>query len=296
MKRFLLLYGLLTTFVAGAQTNPVPNASFENWTKTLNVATPESWITSDLYYQFVVPGHKTGTSTRSTSSRTGSFALRLNSDTASKQVLPGFATVKFAVSARHPALTGYYKGLLYDKDFAAAEVALTRWNTVRKRSDTIGYGNWYTYAQVLPAYALFTASVTYIDNNPKNVPDSASIVLSTVSDTSSRNFGYVLFDDLALTSATSQIAEIISQPEALSGNLDSRTGTLTIFNAQNLGAVNLVELYDLMGRRVGSSFYNTALQTEQITLQNSFAGIAPGIYVVRVLGPTKEHNLKIIAH
>jgi len=191
--------------------NVIPNADFENWGTLYDFDKPESWGTSNFSLYSVVTFN---TVTKDGIEKfSGNFCPRLETisqivgDTEAKVVglitLGKFeiniATRKASVSGGLPfiskpvGLAGYFKynGVGMDKCFI--DIAITKFNSLSKKQDTIGSGQFSSGS--ITDWTSFNIPIKYHLNE---TPDSINIVILS-SDTSIFKAGSTMWiDNLSL--------------------------------------------------------------------------------------------------
>ena len=191
-----------------AQTNPIPNNSFETWANN----NPDKWGTLNS----VTSSFGVYTATQSSDAYAGNSALLLeNKSVPFVGVAPGVAVTGtintstytaeggFAYASRPAMLTGYIKYSPATGDSALITVLLHKWNTSTGTRDTIG-GTVFVTGTMSSSYTQFTAPILYKSNG---VPDTAIITLSATKTYTSAPVGSKLYVDALDFVAGSGISE-----------------------------------------------------------------------------------------
>lgn len=216
MKHLLLCALLaLAATLATAQVQPaVPNAGFENWSITA-AQVPTGWSTSDQLYASSGIPFPTNTVSRSSDSRSGTYAARLQTGNLLGNLLPSFVvlgTVRnfnntnqmypggVPYTARPAALQFWYKYTGTVADTAEAGVLLTRGTGTSKQE--LGAGGTELYAATAPAYRLGQATIGYGPNGL--APDSLYMYFATNGGSAG---GALVIDDVVLTNTVTAAAE-----------------------------------------------------------------------------------------
>jgi len=195
MKTKLLLIGLLSlvmTLPIMAQTDTIPNFSFENWSTVNGMAEPDNWTVEKITTTETdsngdiidILGVVSSTS-QANDSYTGNYALKLYSKRSftvnyTNEILSVLGKIYsfFPTSARHTTLNGYYKYAPENGDSCQVIIALYKHGYVNLVN--AAYGNMVGYGSLCKStsssYTPFSVTVNYFDTS--TIPDSANILIS----------------------------------------------------------------------------------------------------------------------
>jgi len=173
------LFLIALPFISDAQ---IPNAGFEQWT----AGEPDGWITSNAK-GVAVP------ITQSSTSHSGSFALRgeVNFAFHSPIVQAGPQGAGFAVSQRHPALTGFYQFFPLGSDQLVVTVTMLRDHS------SIATGV-LVIKEAASSYTPFTVELNYLSDE---APDTCMMRITMIGPMAGMSqLGSTMFlDDLSFT-------------------------------------------------------------------------------------------------
>lgn len=289
-QTFFTIALMFAAAISNAQTQYVPNGTFENWSSPNGYNEPDDWGTLNS---------KTSTAGVYTATRGGSvsdYYLKLTSTNVSGMgVIPGIAVSGMLDMNNFTAVSGYsfaehptsfsgkwqYMGGS-GSDNGSILVYLTKWNTVMNKRDTVGYVE-HNLSGMAMSWANFSLPITY---NSSATPDSCVITLNA-SGTNPAVGSYLYVDNLNFSGITTGITE------------NSTIGTFAIFPnpAQNQLNVNLsglkteaqrMEIIDYAGKLLLSVSSNGTL-TQTINIED----LAVGFYLLNIYTSKGVVNQKI---
>lgn len=197
LKKFTLLCSaiLICTITYGQKTDTLPNYSFENWSDAIDNDSgqeePLFYLTSDaIVTLFAGVPSPLDQVKKTLFSKTGLYAIEMTSDTL---FFPGAGTFKvpgLIISGEDPSqfqqnnlgvampkkpknLKGYFK---YEGkgDSCLIAINMFKWNTSKKRRDTVGGGVFIT-GDTVTSYKEFNIDINYLPNF-MGIPDTMSII------------------------------------------------------------------------------------------------------------------------
>ena len=186
MNKTALLYKfLLTILISVPLYAQIPNNGFEQWDQS----EPIDWVTSNYWWLKTV--------SKTESSHSGQFALKLQTLSFGTFLIPGIITAGtdgygFSVSQRHEQLSLYYK---FNKTVSTAYLYISV--GLKKNGETIG-AEFITITEASDNFVALNIPITYLSHA---VPDSAVIVMQVsdqVSDTSASG-SYAVIDDISFS-------------------------------------------------------------------------------------------------
>ena len=186
LKTFLLLFiMLICSYQLSAQ--DIPNADFEQWDTYTGYVDPADWDTPNLL-TYVAPFYVL-TTTQSTDSYSGTYAVRMESQTILSFVVPGLLTLGqlsfdminqtseisggIPFNQRPSFLRGYYKYTPATGDNALAAVFLTSYDTESCIRDTVAQGG-LLLPDTIDIYSQFEVILEYYS---VLTPDTMNIII-----------------------------------------------------------------------------------------------------------------------
>lgn len=264
------------TFLHSSQ--PFPNGDFENWTAINTDEDPAAWGTYANQFPFY---HLPVFVTKTTDAHSGSFAVKLISDTATVQppfgtgthgdtilgtlqlnLINGFSSTKYPFAFRPDSLVGYLKGTVaaVPNNFNLILVQFTK-NNVQ-----IGQG--YIIASSVSNYTRSSSAINYTSSL---IPDSMSFVIyaGNPGNPVPGNIFYV--DDISFIYNPTDI-DNISEKSTCSIYPNPATNYITI----NTNTNATIEIYNIQGQIVKIMTNTSTINTLDIK------DLAYGIYTIKI--------------
>jgi Secretion system C-terminal sorting domain len=204
MKKQLFVIAFLCTAI-GAKAQTFPNGGFENWINNGSFEEPQYWSGMNVMSMFGAPA----TATKSTSSHSGTYALKLTTSVSDfggdgeMDTLPGIimlgnsdlingnSTMGTPFSARPDSLVGWYKLISPSNTPFQLQFISTKWNVSTQNADAISSGSFEGNAS--SNYIRFSVPILYLDNG---TPDSIQVYLGNSTDESITT-NQLFIDDLS---------------------------------------------------------------------------------------------------
>ena len=216
MKKIKLVILIVFCCWLSVKSQSIPNNGFETWSMGGPFETADGWANSPA-------------ASKSTDAHSGSFAIRLRTDTFTNPMTstldtilgrantgtmgmgPGTGTNGYGFTSRPDSLIGWYKYTPVGSDGWNVRVNLSKWNSTTSTSDIIGTATFIGNASA--TYTRFSVAINYTS---ASLPDTANIELNC-GDPMMRVIGNsLLIDDLAfITNSTGMIPENKSNTETL---------------------------------------------------------------------------------
>ena len=298
MKKQLLIIACLCSSFHQAFSQ-IPNSSFDTWNNSSYYLSPVGYITSDdvNYIQDGLPPQETHPLgvTQYTPSHSGAYAVKMQNvvgktnpgnvvvDTfpagliSSENPTNPFSGFGFPCTVVPASLTGYYQFFQgatgINLDTALIGIFFTKWNTTSKQADTIGVGEFTTYA-TQNSYKQFSAPITFI---PSTVPDTAIILIASSGNNiiASPNT-YLIIDDLAFTgisTGTKTPNYLNGLPPSLYPNPASSNVTISNLVIDSYS----VQISDLAGKKIKTISVNG----DAVNFNTD--GLQQGMYIYSIL-------------
>jgi hypothetical protein len=280
-----------------AQTQP-PNNGFENWVTVGTAENPSSWSSFNDFYMYGVPE----LSFKTTDASSGTYALRLVSDTATippplgTNVLDTLAGYVFLGSPdmnnpgipyteRPDFMQAYVKGTLAPGGAMYIIAGLRKWNTGTQSRDQVGQALYY----MTTSTAAYTPiSVPFVYSLPDN-PDTLEIKIMA-GDVGPGGIimpGNEFFvDDLTFTFPVG-MNEADYSSQSISVYPNPAKGIVTVNSPDQIKAV---EIYNILGERI---FVSKNL-SEQKSMEIDLSGIEEGIYYAKIYHAEKTSTVKFV--
>lgn len=256
-KVYILLLFCISTFSYGQQ---LLNSDFENWTNHpgsglySSYDEVDNWASGNAAVN-IVPG-ATPPTTKTTDAQHGNNAVKLTTQSIFGQIAAGnLFTGRFQLNLTNPvksaqmgipyvakptAFNVYYKYTSVSGDSCAIYALLTKYNTVTKTRDTVGFGQFKTHVTV-SSYTLLHVPITYRNTE---TPDSIAMVFTSSAD--GGNFrgrvGSSLtvdnlsleFDALSTTASLASVSAVLypnpATAQVVLSNAPSESGTVYFYN------------------------------------------------------------------
>ena len=291
-KLFTLFFATIITGTAFAQ---IPNPGFETWdTASGGYLFPAGWDSADSLTSLA----SVLTCEQGNPGYAGNHYLKLTSKT-----VPGFGVAAgialsgkldfstylpksgFAYTGRPTSLTGvwqYAPGATTDTGVAA--IALTKWNTVTGRRDTVGAA----YDKLpgsVTTWTPFTIDIYYFLTE---TPDTAEIYFSASGATTAVAGSYLYVDTLAFSGPTTGITAIHSAEPTISISPNPSQGLFNISVLSGRDESANVTVTNMLGEKIKELTVSTnkpaALQLD----------VATGVYFVNVVTSVGRMSEKIV--
>jgi hypothetical protein len=299
MKKLAALSVLLLLATHSPGQSFIPNSNMESWDTISSPAHPIGWQTIDL----IVPCAAATSVERTNDAHSGNWAVKM--ETLPCGIVPWYqytgwiklgdtsiqsfyANGGIPFTQRPAFFNFYYKLVGPGQDTADALISFSRLDTTTGNVDPIGAG--YTQLPVYTnQYTLVSVPIYYFPT--LDFPDSMRIVFSTFNHNDGQwqylaTPGTMLYiDDISLSGGTLGTPFIITGT-TFKVHSNPATSHLTISN--NGMHSGTAELYDTFGRLV----LQQDLQPDETTI--STAGLAPGVYVVRISTSDGQYARKVI--
>jgi hypothetical protein len=294
IQQFVLVFITLLSITPNLRgQTQLPNGSFETWVnKSANgnpYSDPQSWYTLNSLVAF---GYEAST-VESTTAKTGSKAVVLESLVGPFTNIPGLLTVrniidnsgqpnlnlnKISFTGRPSKLEFWYQSYPEMGDANAVVMLLTKWNSSQQKVDTIAVAD-FSQDSIINTYTKASITLTYYSNE---TPDSLFFLASSSIDGFSPIVGsWFLLDDLSF-----------EYPNNLSETIGSREIKVypNPFN-ENIRIEGLEEgqQYSIMTLN-GTSLQSGMLEKSMILNTEE---IGSGIYILRIDGESSSKFIKI---
>lgn len=257
-KLYILLLFCISTFTYGQQ---LLNSDFENWTNHPGSGGYSSydevnnWASGNSAVN-IAPG-LTPPTTKTTDAQNGTYAAKLTTQSIFGQIAAGnLFTGIFQLNLTNPiksaqmgipytgkptAFNVYYKYTSVNGDSCAIYVLLTKYNSVTKKRDTIGLGEFRTHTTVT-SYTSLHIPITYSSTES---PDSISAVFTSSADGGNfrgqvgssltvDNFS-LEFEALNTATAINAVSAVLypnpAQSSVSLSNAPSESGTVYFYNS-----------------------------------------------------------------
>lgn len=275
-KQFLFIAFACTTSLINAQSQPVPNGGFENWTNQGTFEDPQYWATMNLYTLAGAPA----TAIKSTDAHSGTYALKLKTVIAevdgemdtirgiallgSIDLSSGESTTGQPFTQRPDSLVGWYKLTSVDNAPFIIYSKFSRRNTSTNTTEEIGETLFQGAAN--SNYVRFSVPIVYTNNQ---TPDSLQIIISNSLDSTVIS-NVLLLDDLKFVynnASTAGIAENTVQIQLAPNPVVDQ------LHIQSDQPVERISVKDIHGKRV---FDLSGNNSEYYQVET--AHFSPGIY------------------
>jgi len=294
MKKLLSAISILLLIINVAF-GQIPNFSFENWTNMGSYENPDLWATMNN----TTSPLGVYTATKGTPGNVGSYYLKLTSKTTSSGVRNAIAvsgkldTITmlpksgFAFNQRPQSFTGNWQHMIYGTSAGAISVALTKWNSVSIKRDTVALAGQKLSGMVM-SWAAFTFNFTYQSGE---FPDSCIIFLQA-SGSVPTNLDYLYLDNLAFTGSVAGVENntiyiniITLFPNPTNDNIMIE---LNLKSSEN----TVVEIRDLNGKIVLTKDLGTLKGLSKQSI--GISSLAAGSYLVNIISGKETKIEKII--
>ena len=274
----------------------IPNGNFENWNSMGAYMNPVGWGTMN---------NTTASASIFTVNR-GSFAdstrfLKVTSKTIGSSVVRGVAvsgildsiTLKpksgFAFNSQPDSLIGIWSHMSHGGDPGMISVALTRWNNIMGKRDTVAFGSDSTGVMAM-TFVPFSVKLNYMD--VIDPPDSCIIYIAS-SGNIAMNFDYVSVDSLSFAGNSIGIATHYTGITKFSFYPNPSTNNLTVsLNLKHEGKISL-QLITTEGKLLREINTGTIMPGENILNFNA-SGFSKGNYFLRIISPEGIETQKVI--
>jgi hypothetical protein len=296
-KLLFLFISLAATAAVTAQN--IPNNGMETWIDQGQYDDPQYWDTPNqevCFFPFYVK-----VVTKSTDHQAGSYSAKL--ETKAIPVLninvPAVITLgtlnidiaggTYSVTGGAPIsdspthLKGYFKYSPKGGDSCAIGIVLTKWNGTGRDTLATGY---FSTKDTVTSWTPFSA---WIDYSIQAIPDTMNIVaISSASYTPTE--GTILFvDDLYLDYTTSVTRR--NPDREINVLQDADQKELIVFLDFSIPEETSVRIFNIMGQEM---IHQPSKITGKETVNLSYQGFRPGLYIVEVLHDNKSFSRKII--
>lgn len=255
--------------------NPVPNASFEDWTDI----GPAEWHTSNS------PGGNSSNVTRTTPGRTGEYALK--GEVAVWPGTPGLPFIPllesntsdfgFPVSELHEAVSMYYKFQPADpEDVLAVFVG------VMDQNGTSFGGGFVEVSAPADTFTLLSVPINYGPGEPYR-----ALISMTVNNYGSTGLpaigAYFIVDDISMGDAVTTPAGEAGRPDVrrLSVFPNPVSSSLSVSFSLLAGGYVTLDLFDLTGRKV-STVFSGDLHDGDYSMPANVEALPDGLYLCRL--------------
>jgi photosystem II stability/assembly factor-like uncharacterized protein len=271
----------------------LPNYDFEDWTST-SLYDLISWYNgyngpynTDTLHRPVK---------RTTDAISGQYAVKLQTYMTPTDTLTGRISVgdgpfsKFAVSARHEALNGYFKYSPENGDTMSIVIQMFAGGV------PVGWGTYSTNATI-PGYTAFMADIVY--GSPSDIPDSASLSIQTYKNKPQGNsvlivdnisfdglLAYMEEDPYVQAQAVDMDLRVFPNPMSSMATIEFTLGVCEEVN---------VRLFDISGRPC-MVVANGTFEEGKHQLVLDASGLSDGFYFCVVNAGTEQHTFKIIVN
>jgi hypothetical protein len=280
-----------------AQTQP-PNAGFEDWLPVGPFENPAGWSSFNNFYSYGVPEM----SFKTTDAHSGTYALRLISDTATVPPPLGTGTLDtlagyvflgnadmnnpgISYSDRPILMRAFVKGKVIPGNNAYLIATLRKWNAVSHVRENVGEAV-YSISDTSSSYTQISVPFNY---SLPDIPDTLEfkIMAGDVGPGGIIMPGNEIFiDDISFTFPVG-ITEIGGGKSNIHIFPNPTTDKITI---SSTGKINAIEIYDLLGDKV----YALNNFGQQASGEIDLSGFHQGIYMVKIIDGEKIYTEKIV--
>ena len=287
MKTALLLFfSLLIAGGAFAQ-DTIPNQSFESWKSMGTYSDPTGWTSLNA---LSIIGFPISCTKETPGSKGNSYVKLTNVKAMTGDIIPGSlvtgtidittgsGAANYYFKGRPKAFTGVVMHKLGKSDTAFMAVALTKWNSTKKSSDTIATCEVFLRGDQ-STWKSFSSNFTYLSTAN---PDSCSIEISSSISFMPVEGNYLCVDNLGFSNVSG-----ISSPVQNNVKMDVypnpvSNGVLNI-NMDNAGQGQYnINMIDLNGKVISESTTNAVAGKLQYSMNT--ASLAKGVYMLKVYG------------
>ncbi|HNS11461.1 MAG TPA: PCMD domain-containing protein [Bacteroidia bacterium] len=274
MKKFTILLFSFITFITELQAqNPLPNASFENWSNFGIYEDPDNWNT--LNSSTAVLGVLTCLKATGADTHSGTNAIKLTTKNVIGQNANGIATTGtintstqtisggIAYTGRPDSIAGWYKYTSVGGDNGFVAFVL-----LDASNDTIGFANFTTPAATVSNYTYFSMAINYFNSG---TPTLSRCLLSSSAGFTAVINSTMFIDDLRLISNSTDLKEDPAYVENMV-HYSASSGTIALHSPS--GNIKKIELLDISGKYLTA--YNVFSQKAEFELPQ----LAAGIYII----------------
>ncbi|HSY60998.1 MAG TPA: PCMD domain-containing protein [Cytophaga sp.] len=283
-KIYILLTFCITSYTYGQQ---LLNSDFENWTNHpgsggyTSYDEADNWASGNAATN-ISPG-LTPPTTKTTDAQNGTYAAKLTTQSIFGQIAAGnLFTGKFQLNLTNPvksaqmgipyvakptAFNVYYKYTSVNGDSCAIYALLTKYNSVTKTRDTVGFGEFKTHVTV-SSYTLLHVDITYRN---AEIPDSIAMVFTSSAD--GGNFRGQVGSSLTVDNLSLEFSALntITSLNAVSAVLYPNPAQSSVYLSNAPSESGTVYFYNAFGTLVESQKWNGTV-TPEFVLTNIPAG------------------------
>jgi len=279
----LLLFSFFILKNLQAQ-NPLPNASFENWSSFGIYEDPDNWST--LNSSTAVVGVLTCLKATGADIHSGTNAIKLITKSVLAQNANGIATTGtinttaqtitggIAYTGRPDSIAGWYKYTSVGGDNGFVAFVL-----LDASNDTIGFANFTTPAATVSNYNYFSAAVNYFTSG---TPTLSRCLLSSSAGFTAVINSTLFIDDLQLITNSTGVKEDLPTAENTL-NYSASSGTISLHSPS--GNIRKIDILDISGK------YLTGYEVFSEKAQFNLPQLAPGIYLVMLYDANNQPRL-----
>ena len=255
-KSYLYCIFAFILFWQGSYAQSIPNNGFESWTNMGSYNNPDSWANlNDL-----TSASGVFTCTKGTPGIVGTAYLKLISKTVTGMgVMPGIAIcgtmnnvnfqpfTGFPFTERPEYLSGKWQYMAFGSDQGFISVALTKWNTVFLRRDTVA-NLFYPLPGMVMSWENFALTLNY--SSSLN-PDSCFMLMSAsqANGAPTAIYSYLYLDELGFSGLVSQAQEMVPDYTVIVSPNPS-DGRLYLDFSNVSKSPETIEVFDLLGNKI----------------------------------------------
>jgi hypothetical protein len=286
----------LSFFLSSTIFSQIPNGSFENWNSMGTYMNPLGWGTMNNTTA------STGVFTVNRGSNPDSTRfMKIASRTVGSSVVRGVAvsgildsiTLKpksgFAFNSQPDSLVGIWSHMGHGGDPGMISVALTRWNNIMGKRDTVAFGCDTTGVMAM-TFIPFGVKLNYMD--VVNPPDSCIIYIAA-SGNLAMNYDYINIDSLSFAGNITSIPNHSSSMNKFSFYPNPSTSNLSIALNLKYARKVSIQLTTLEGKLLKEKTIGTAVQGENI-LNFDVSEFSEGNYFLRIISSEGVETKKVI--
>lgn len=284
--RVLITLGLIFASIGVfAQINPIPNAGFEDWAGTPE--TPDGWGVINFSIPFVID---IVTAKKTTDKYSGTYAMELESVSATLITLPGAAStgafnpLTFLTGGGFPfdqkplVLKGWYKYQPSGGDTATITVMLTKWNTSSNTRDTLGGGLKF-FRNAVSTYTQFTVPLLY---NFLETPDTAAIAIYSSSLLNPVIGSKFFVDELEFYPVSGTSVNEIGAPKDETRTFPNPSSSSISIDLSKTKDAGTIIVFDILGKEIAKSSVNESGNKINVSGFNS------GLYFFQIINKSNQ--------